>query len=183
MRVKAHCRQPTALMMLACLWACTPRAPVGVGPGKGSAAAMADPWVRRPADLQHWSTWSSGPCVRISEACARVVADPKQKEAQALLSTSAWVEVSIDRARDLLGDRTAFDACPAGKVALLRCVQVQAEPHEEKARLIVVWDGESVCVTSSALRMNYAPVEHVAVVAVLPGAPKEVFVDLMTAIY
>lgn len=127
--------------------------------------------------------WDSGPCTRISDACVRLVSDANQKEAQALLATSPWVELSIDRARELVGDRTAFDACPSGRIGLLRYVQVIADPGERKSTITVVWDGKSVCVKTLALRMNYAPVEHLALVAVLPAEPADVFVDLMTAIY
>jgi hypothetical protein len=173
-----------AVLVLAALSSCPPRMQIGsdrVKPGDWEKS-LADPWVK-PLVIEHPDVEKyPGSCIAIADSSVRVVLESKQAAAQGMLSERWWVELTPERARELAGRSDAFDT-DRGKIVLLRCAQVTAEESDEPSRRRVLWDGGTVSIESSAIRMNYVPVEHVAIVAVLPGLPTEVFVSMPTVIY
>ncbi len=181
MQRTACCLKLAAGLFVLCFSGCVAQALVGgrtVEPGDYEAA-MSDPWVR--------------PLVRSDEpfgivasasvfAVKFVVVEPKQAEAQARLRTTPWVGVSADEAHEYLGFSPAFDP-RSEKLVLLRCAQVVVHGSTQPmGRVTVEWNSGKVHVVSSAFASTYVPVQHVAIVAVLPRLPSEVFVDMATIV-
>jgi hypothetical protein len=179
---RAGCLLKTsAVTFVLCILGCVAQAPVGGGsvePGDYETA-MSDPWVR-PLFRSHES-FAMVPSASLF-AVKFVVVEPKQAEAQARLRTTPWVAISADEAREYLGFSLEFDP-GSEKLVLLRCAQVALRGSSQTmSRVTVEWSSGKVHVVSSAFRSTYVPVQHVAIVAVLPGLPSELFVDMATIV-
>jgi hypothetical protein len=170
-----------AMLMITEMSSCQPEVQVGGGKVKPGdwEKAQADPWVRQLRGSG--DPLEDNPRANISAVCF-VVIEAKRAEALALLDAHPAVEITPDQWSAFVGFAPAFEPV-AEKLVLLRCAQVTPEPSELLSTETVEWNSGSVHVVSLALRNTYVPVEHTAVVAVLPGLPRHVFVDMYTAIY
>jgi hypothetical protein len=169
-----------ALVAIATDISCRQRMTIGsdrVKPGDWEKA-LADPWSRpligSGDPLESNPPGSSPVCF--------VVAEDKRAEAVALLEAHPCLEITADQWVKFLGFPPAYEPA-VEKLVLLRCAQVAPERGEMLSTVTLHSNSTSVQVASYALRYTYVPVEHTAVVAVLPALPQHVFVDMYTAIY
>jgi hypothetical protein len=147
----------------------------GIDPGDGSAI-LSDPWLSREDGV---------PTVfpRIPASDVYVVTADQQHLAQERLTTRSWSEVLPDEARRYVGRPIEMHGS-TGKLVLLRSLRVRAtEAGEEPGDVMVEWNDGVAHTRFGALRHRYFPVEHVALVAILPELPRQVYVDCQIAIY
>jgi hypothetical protein len=171
-----------ALFVVGSEYGCQARASVGgndkVKPGDWERA-MADPWSRPLRDSG--DPLETNRRANSSEACF-VVVEGKRAEAIALLDAKPAVEITSDQWREFVGMSPEYEPA-VEKLVLVRCAQVVPEHDELLGAVSVEWNSGSVHVVSHAIRYTFVPVEHTAVVAVLPSVPQQVFVDMYTVIY
>jgi hypothetical protein len=170
-----------ALIAIAADISCRQRMTIGSGrvkPGDWEKA-LADPWSR-PL-IGSGDPLETNPRANSSAACF-VVLEEKRAEAIALLDAKPAVEITPVQWREFVGMSPEYESA-VEKLVLLRCAQVVPERGEMLGTVSVEWNSGSVHVVSHALRYTFVPVEHTAVVAVLPAVPQQVFVDMYTAIY
>jgi hypothetical protein len=175
------CTGAVALIAIAADISCRQRMMIGsdrVKPGDWEKA-LADPWSR-PL-IGSGDPLETNPAASSSPVCF-VVADDKRSQAVALLDAHPCLAITADQWVEFLGFPPAYEPS-SEKLVLLRCAQVTPERDEMLSTVSLHWQSGSVQVASYALRYTFVPVEHTAVVAVLPALPQHVFVDMYTAIY
>lgn len=102
---------------------------------------------------------------------------PEGKHDQALmkLENSAWLKLSLHEAEELLDKK--LDASAEGTLVLLRALSL----NERNGRFSVSWHEGMVRVHHGCLGRHALPMSRRALVARLPGMPREVYVDLSMA--
>ncbi len=155
---------------------------MGGGPGRVLAGGA----------LEQESWWRRVPVERAEEfgEAARVecwdVSAARVSEAVGRLESRAWCGLTREEAARFVGGEVggAEGGEGARRVVLLRCLKREPESggDDRGDTTRVAWSAGAVQVQSAGLRDNYTRVGRGAVVAVLPSEPREVFVDVLTAI-
>ncbi|MFL5340047.1 MAG: hypothetical protein ACJ8F7_07840 [Gemmataceae bacterium] len=104
-----------------------------------------------------------------------VVPENKQKEAFERLENSSWQKLSNQEAQDFLGK--VLEGNQSDVPVLLRALSL----NEANGNFYVSWQGGIVMVNHNSLGSRYYPQTRRAIVAWLPGVPKEVFVGCSMA--
>ncbi len=139
--------------------------------------------------LEQEGWWRRVPVERTEEfgEAARVecweVSAARVSEAVGRLESRAWCGLTREEAARFVGGEVG-GAEGERRVVLLRCLKREIESGGEERRdaTRVAWSAGAVQVQSAGLRDNYTRVVRGAVVAVLPSEPREVFVEVLTAI-
>jgi hypothetical protein len=139
------------------------------------AASAAEAWIHQPPPESRLQSQPRVPHYAVSEA--------KQSEALGALSARPYVVLPTEDADRFVGT----GVIPKGTSdipVLLRCVQPAFGPMDAARddTLQVSWREGTVEVVYLALRNQYMPLRRIAVLALLPSEPQEVYVDALTAI-